>query len=280
MISFRLIADPGQLRDELDAALGVSMLSEAENNLMIGLARRFAAARKNIHLAGSGDSWAGRQYFMQTSPETNLILSTSWNEKALRALATFLKGEGYDLPGVLGPKESARIFAESWIRDAKIRFKQRIYLLEKLQSQPQVSGVFVPAATENWDLIREWAISFHREALASEGPMSEDSLNFFRLKINEGFLFLWKDGGNFKSFGGIAGLTANGGRIGPVYTPKEFRGQGYASALTWGISQKVLELGKSYGFLYTDLSNATSNSIYLKLGYRPILDVDQWTFDK
>ncbi len=32
-------------------------------------------------------------------------------------------------------------------------------------------------------------------------------------------------------------------------------------------------------FLYTDLSNPTSNHIYQAIGYRPVCDVDAYAFD-
>jgi len=41
----------------------------------------------------------------------------------------------------------------------------------------------------------------------------------------------------------------------------------------------VLETGKEYCFLYTDLSNPTTNHIYQAIGYRPVIDVSEWLFD-
>lgn len=35
----------------------------------------------------------------------------------------------------------------------------------------------------------------------------------------------------------------------------------------------MLEQGLSFCVLYTDLSNPTSNAIYLRIGYNPIADV-------
>ncbi|MGK5090012.1 GNAT family N-acetyltransferase [Bdellovibrionota bacterium FG-2] len=66
-----------------------------------------------------------------------------------------------------------------------------------------------------------------------------------------------------------AALLARG--IAPVCTPKHLRGHGYASALTAAVSQRYVDLGKKC-LLFTDLSNPTSNSIYQKIGYRPVTD--------
>jgi predicted GNAT family acetyltransferase len=78
---------------------------------------------------------------------------------------------------------------------------------------------------------------------------------------------------------GYSGPTPNGIRIAPVYTPPELRGGGYASACTAETTRRLLKDGRRFCFLYTDLANPTSNSIYQRIGYRPVCDVDQYRFD-
>ena len=73
----------------------------------------------------------------------------------------------------------------------------------------------------------------------------------------------------------VAGLTravAGMVRVGPVYTPPELRGRGYAGAVTAAVSQAALEAGLREVVLYTDLANPTSNALYQRLGYRPVED--------
>ena len=62
--------------------------------------------------------------------------------------------------------------------------------------------------------------------------------------------------------------SRNAATISLVYTPKELRGQGYASRIVAKLTQKLLDEGKSKCNLFTDLKNPTSNSIYQKVGYR------------
>ena len=61
-------------------------------------------------------------------------------------------------------------------------------------------------------------------------------------------------------------------RIGPVYTPPQARGHGYASAATAALSRRLLEAGAEEVVLFTDLANPVSNSIYQRIGYRPFED--------
>jgi hypothetical protein len=89
--------------------------------------------------------------------------------------------------------------------------------------------------------------------------------------------YLWDDEGAV-SVAASGGPTPNGIRIGPVYTPPELRRRGYASAVTAATSQAELDRGRRFIFLFTDLSNPTSNKIYQQIGYEPVIDVDQLTF--
>ncbi len=61
-------------------------------------------------------------------------------------------------------------------------------------------------------------------------------------------------------------------RVGPVYTPVAYRRRGYAAAVTAAVSRAALEAGAAAVVLFTDLANATSNSPYQRLGYRPVGD--------
>ena len=73
----------------------------------------------------------------------------------------------------------------------------------------------------------------------------------------------------------LAGHTRKafqGIRLGPVYTPPEHRGRGYGGAVTAAASQQALDRGAWEVVLFTDLTNPTSNALYPRLGYRPVLD--------
>jgi predicted acetyltransferase len=65
-------------------------------------------------------------------------------------------------------------------------------------------------------------------------------------------------------------------RINFVFTPRDQRGRGYASNLVAALSREQLRAGATFCSLFTDLLNPTSNSIYQKIGYRPIADFDSW----
>jgi predicted GNAT family acetyltransferase len=96
-------------------------------------------------------------------------------------------------------------------------------------------------------------------------------------RLAGGGFALWEDGEPV-SMAGWGSPTPNGMRIGPVYTPPERRGRGYGSAATAAASAEQLAAGRTFCFLYTDLSNPTSNKIYMDIGYEPVCDSIEYAF--
>jgi hypothetical protein len=79
-----------------------------------------------------------------------------------------------------------------------------------------------------------------------------------------------------RSVATVGGPTSHGTRISLVYTPPEFRGKGYASALVAALSQAMLDSGKGFCYLFTDQSNPVSNRIYQRIGYVPVCDFAEY----
>jgi predicted GNAT family acetyltransferase len=64
-----------------------------------------------------------------------------------------------------------------------------------------------------------------------------------------------------------------------VYTPPSDRGRGFASSIVTELTRHLLEGGRRFCFLYTDLANPTSNHIYRSIGYRPIAESVHLSFE-
>jgi hypothetical protein len=119
----------------------------------------------------------------------------------------------------------------------------------------------------------EWFHSFMEEALG-ETPGNRSILE---TRVNRRGTYLWDDGGPV-AMASTTGRSPHGVRITDVFTPRESRGRGYASAAVAHLSQLCLDDGLKFCCLYTDLSNPTSNSIYQRIGYTPVLDVSDIRF--
>jgi predicted GNAT family acetyltransferase len=142
-----------------------------------------------------------------------------------------------------------------------------------------VGGSWRLAVPEDLDLLTRWWIAFGEEALPEDTPLGDPRATVERWIRRVGrAAYVWTVDGRTVSLVGTGSETPNGVRIGPVYTPPEERGRGFASALTAAASQAELDAGRRFCFLFTDLANPTSNHIYQDIGYEPIIDVDVYRF--
>ncbi|HEY7018095.1 MAG TPA: GNAT family N-acetyltransferase, partial [Gaiellaceae bacterium] len=161
--------------------------------------------------------------------------------------------------------------------EAKLTIAQRAFRADHVDPPRPTPGRMRPYTPADREVAVRWMDAFVEEALPHAQPESSEEFVEHRTAEPNAGLVLWEDG-EVVSFAGYGGLTPHGIRIGPVYTPPELRGRGYASALTAALTQQLLDGGRRFCFLFTDLANPTSNSIYQRIGYEPVTDVDQWTF--
>ena len=187
------------------------------------------------------------------------------------------------LPGVIGPVPVSRLFAERWEQQAAttahLLLHERVYDLEMVIPVTNVPGTYRRVVESDRDLMVRWLAEFAAEALGSgERLDAAEWVDTFYAAPSRGG-YLWEDGGVPVSLAAYGNPTTHGVRIGPVYTPPEQRGRGYASACVAILSQHLLESGRTFCFLFTDLANPTSNHIYQTVGYDPVNDVDVYTFE-
>ncbi len=264
-----------------------SMLEEreAENNLILGLATTLAGDRTyygeappllvSVH---AGEACIGAAL---RTPPRNIILYARPGAATtfVRQLCTYLVAEGIRIPGVIGPKETVARFSEAWARQAGaqpiVEVREMVYRLDTVTAVPVAPGRFRRAEDSDRELLREWMLQFHAEAV--EPISAVEAAQLTDRKLLEGALYVWEREAPV-SLAGWVRPTRNGITIGPVYTPEAHRGKGYATSCVARLSDLLLE---EYSFcsLFTDLSNPVSNSIYQKIGFRPINPVLQTRFE-
>lgn len=190
-----------------------------------------------------------------------------------------------ELPGVLSPKPVSRSFADIWRKLSGQSYRkgmaQRIYRLEAVKPPAsEVPGELRRATRADRDLLVEWFAALVREAQGEDASAQEAGLRIDAfLDVGTNGVHLWEDEKPV-SMAGYTGPTPNGIRINLVYTPPEYRGRGYATACVASLSQLLLDEGRKYCFLFTDLSNPTSNRIYQAIGYEGVSDQDEYKFSK
>lgn len=203
-------------------------------------------------------------------------------DEAARLLARAVHERGEDLSAVNGALPAVQVFADELGRltgrSPHVREHTRLHELTDLVEPRPVPGTLRPAAREDLDVCRAWFTAFHVDAdeqagrapgrAAIETFTDEDLLR----RIDAGRVWLWEDEGEVVHLTGANAPAFGVTRVGPVYTPRERRGRGYASAAVARVSRLVLEQGVR-ACLFTDRANPTSNKIYAAIGYRPVVDM-------
>jgi predicted GNAT family acetyltransferase len=185
-----------------------------------------------------------------------------------------------NLQAVRGDKILVDAFAQKWCRsrNVKIKFKmeQELYRLDKVNDVPLSPGRMRVATMAEKDLVLDWFHHFHLDVSGEEREGWEATI---LPAVEAGWVFFWEDGKPVAMATKTA-PTDNGMSVGGVYTPPELRGKGYATSCVAELSRNILQSGKKFCRLTTDLANPTSNSIYQKIGYRPIGNNSFYIFSK
>ena len=260
------------------------MGEEAKNTLQIGLCLQLASGQshyKNPYMACVFEGDRLVAVALMTPPHSLTV--GDLDEEVAACIAKDLAASPWTTNGVNGPKESAECFAKTWTRtrglDWHAVFQQRLYKLTSVVVPDLVAGELALCTDEDLDRVVRWWTAFVDEVHPG-GPTTGNEKRTRRLaqKIQDSELFFWKLKDEPLTLIGITGHSLHGARIGPVYTPPEMRRQGYGAAATAALSERLLEGGKDFCCLFTDLANPVSNSIYQKIGYRPVADAAQIEF--
>jgi predicted GNAT family acetyltransferase len=266
----------------LEAAQGFLRAAEVENNLLLGIALN-ARARES---PGAPPYWLTVRTGADIvgcacrTPPHPLVLARA-PVQAIAVLAAELRVADPTLPGVTGPTAEAEAFAEDWVAHLGGRWTARIRLrlheLTRLAPPADApAGTLRKAAEADVALARQWI-----DAYVHDTGMHPPAGDMAQRLVDRGQLFLWVDDeGEPRSMVAATRDSGSGCSINTVYTPPRFRRSGYATAAVATLSRHLLEAGRRFCCLYTDAANPTSNSIYAKIGFRPIRDDVEIAFER
>lgn len=281
--------------DEFASLTGpVLEAAEAENNLPLGLvsAIRSGEYRERapffavVYDGAAPSSESIVAVALRTPPFPVVIPLTpgAGSPEAARLLAAELhRVFGAEIGGFNADARIGPSYVQAWEEltgvGATVHMKLRVFRCAAVKPPAGVAGVGRSATPRDRDVLETMITGFYRDAVPDEyDPKTVEKFVERNLNPHPGQrgLLLWDVDGEVVSMAVYKGATPRGIRITAVYTPPEHRSHGYASACVAELTGRLLQQGREFCFLFTDLSNPTSNKIYRQIGYEPVSDHVYW----
>lgn len=264
---------------------GILMRHEAQNMISLG---NIIIAHEGKDKTGWRDpvNWLmatisdvnGIQLTAVMTPPHNITLYATDNIINSDAIDCMIDGlKDHEIPGVTTEKVLAEYFAEKYTAQKGLTFKttmsQRIYELKAVNPDIKQFGVVRLLDEKDMYFFPYWVEAFNAANIYGKTEMSipQDGKSY-RYQLSGQKLYVLEDNGIPVSMAGYTREMQTAIGVAFVYTPPYYRGKGYASSCVAQISQIALDKGFTKCVLYTDLLNPISNSIYKKIGYRPVCD--------
>ncbi|MGV9643626.1 GNAT family N-acetyltransferase [Streptomyces sp. NPDC003514] len=203
----------------------------------------------------------------------HMLTASHLTQAAATHLAGHLSTRSEPFTHLMADDSSARAFSEAWRVTTGSSLKSgprlRLHRLGRLE-WPHVIPPGEARTVTGGDraLLHDWCTRFVAEA----GSLGVDLDAFIDERLSRGGWRLWTVGGEPVAMAAMTPVVAGTARLTPVYTLPEHRGRGYGAAVTAAVSQAARDAGADHVLLFTDLANPTSNSMYRRIGYRPVCD--------
>jgi len=213
-------------------------------------------------------------------PGRKLFLSKSTNIEAVRLIAEDLAINSRSIAGITASQLEAKTFVAAWQdlteQSVELEVVMPIQQLKKTNAVDRAVGKLRLAMSKETELLTDWIQAFVKEALGVD-ESEADSREWVVRHLKQDGLYVWKNNNRVVSMAACGGRTPHGIRVKSVYTPPEYRGNGYATSCVATMSQLLLKQHK-YCFLFTDLANLASNKMYRKIGYMPMGQIENYKF--
>ena len=269
--AFRALADPFYGTDTLRHTVALTVMAR-----FFGVAREHQPIMGTLHEDGALVGVA-----LRTPPWPVIVSGLPTDPEAVESFLTQWLEADPEFPGVSGPVENAEAVADVWTKmtggTTKVTLASRLFRLGELVP-PTTAGHAREATEDDLDLLVKWRSDFEVEALGFQRAPDEGPASVRRMFENRDSIILWEAGGEPVAWAVASAPIGGMSRVGPVYTPPEHREHGYGSAVTAAVSRHAMDAGAKDVILFTDLTNPVSNSIYQKIGYRPVYDSAELEF--
>ena len=261
--------------DDAEVALdGVGAFLRTEpvrNNLVLSLLTQRVDRPEDGRYWWAVDGGGEVVGFVFQSPVRFRALASGAPLHAIDSLVEAAVDEAPGLPGVMGEAATAARFAGQWAEHRRVPVAptegQRLYRMSTVCPPSGVAGGLRAAEPRDREELVAWAARFVEET--GGHPLHPGDIVDRHMDADR--LWVWDDDGPV-SMAAASADVAGVVRIAFVYTPPGHRGRGYAAACVAAVSQEVVDAGRAC-ILYAQLQNPTSNAVYRRIGYQPVVEV-------
>ncbi len=258
-----------------EAAAGSWMAAdERTNNLILSRlhAARFSDAVKSWLVM---DGNAPQLALLETP--VNLVLSGG----SVRGAEYLAKNLEVDVRQTVGPAGVADVFAAHlYPKTGRVSMEMTFYTTNRVEAFSSPAGCMRAATRAEFDELAPLAVAAEREmGVRAEEPNPATIKGTLRQAIEDGQQFVWWEGSSIRAIAAyVSPFRHAGARIRGVYTLPEYRGRGFATAITGSLAERLLKSGQDWVALFADNANPTSTGVYRRLGFEPHSVFHTWRF--
>ncbi len=203
------------------------------------------------------------------SSQDALVLSAHLAED-LFPLVDLLKATPRVANDLAGRAQNVRYLLEQTGAHYKIKFKLMLY---QLRGAPTIGNAIGSHRLANMGDL-EWLVHCFDAFIAETKiePFKEITSKVVQKKIQANEVHMLINADQPVCMLGLTTLPARSARIGPVFTPHEYRSQGFAQRLVALVCQWQLNNDFCDLFLFTDANNPASNKCYQRVGFEYLCD--------
>jgi predicted GNAT family acetyltransferase len=240
------------------------------NNVILGIAGRLVDAPWDDAVMVTVDDGDTPCLAGLMTPPWRLIVSTGPAE-AIPILVEALRDPGSKPPGVVGLAAMAEQFVSAWTaatgETVASGTAMNLQVADRVDAPADVRGAlrFAKATEAEW--VTACFIQFAIDIDADESERGE-SRKSAAAYMARGEVWVWDVDGAPVSMVCCNRMGSEGARVAPVYTLPEERGRGYASAAVAALTTRLLDDGAQWCAIFADVDNATTNTIYQRIGYK------------
>jgi len=271
----------GSVGDFLEKNRSYLLKREAQNNLILGICENLKQKPRNeldhfLSVEYNGEIMA---VLIKTSPKA-VLSATTYQEKDILLLCRYFEAKDDKPVAVLAETLYADLFARSFNEVSRVKTRLMLHQLTEKPESRDTFQKFGAAGEGDIDQLSNFLLAYEFDTEHVSRLDISTARTIVKQQVDEHRLFVWRDAGAIVSMAAILRRTPNFCAIGNVYTPGNLRGKGYGRSCVNELSRYVIDQGYAGCVLFSDLSNPVSGHIYNEIGYRPVSEFCEVSFNQ